>query len=103
MDAQMKKGVLELCLLHLISTRETYGYELLSEMRKAFPDVSESTVYAVLRRIQADNLATTFSGEASGGPARRYLKITESGTIRLKAIKKDWRVLLSSVANLGVS
>lgn len=104
MDAQMKKGVLELCLLHLIATRETYGYLLLGDVQAAFPGVKESTIYAVLRRLQTDGFALTHSGgqEASGGPARKYLRLTPEGEQALKEARESWRAVSAAVRALGI-
>lgn len=103
MDAQMKKGVLELCLLYIISTRKTYGYELLTEMQAAFPDVKESTIYAVLRRLQADQYVEAVLGDASQGPVRKYLHITSKGREALLQGIESWQALIMAVTKIGIS
>lgn len=103
MDSQMKKGVLEMCLLQLIANRECYGYSLMSEVTAAFPGVSESTVYAILRRIQSEGLAVSYTGEQSGGPVRKYYRLTGLGKAALEAAQTDWRALCAAVEGLGIS
>ena len=103
MDSQMKKGVLEMCLLQIIADRECYGYSLMSSVTAAFPGVSESTVYAILRRIQAEGMAETYTGEQSGGPARKYYRLTPAGRAALAQARDDWRTLCRAVESLGIS
>lgn len=98
MEGQMKKGVLELCLLLLIAREETYGYDLLGRMTARFPELQESTVYAVLRRLAAEGWAETYTGGVSGGPARRYYRITAAGRQRLEALQAQWAQLAAAVA-----
>ena len=79
MDAQMKKGVLELCLLQCLSGEPKYGYDVIQTMRAYFPEVTESTFYAVLRRLHKEGAAETFQGGASNGPVRKYYRLTDQG------------------------
>lgn len=78
MSSQYKKGVLELCVLSLLEKRDCYGYEI-SEFLSAQIDISDGTVYPILRKLKADGLLTTFLQEESGGPPRKYYKLTELG------------------------
>ena len=102
MDAQLKKGVLELCLLQCLSGDPQYGYDIIQAMHKHFPDVTESTFYAVLRRLGKEGAATTFRGEVSNGPARKYYQLTDAGRERLEQMKSDWAQLQKIVAALGI-
>ncbi len=79
MIAQLKKGVLEICILHLIAKNELYGYEIMKEVTAAFPDTNESTVYTILRRLLAEGSTQTYSKGESGGPPRKYYRITQAG------------------------
>ena len=74
--AQMKKGVLELCILHICSEQDRYGYEIMKLVTEAFPEINESTIYAVLRRLHADGCTESYTGSVSGGPQRKYYRIT---------------------------
>lgn len=78
MTAQYKKGVLELCVLSLLHKRECYGYEI-SEFLSEHIDISDGTVYPILRKLKTDGLLTTYLQEESGGPPRKYYKLTELG------------------------
>ncbi len=103
MDEQMKKGVLEMCLLKTISTRESYGYELIQEMVKAFPNLPERTVYTILRRILDNGYTEAFTKDVSAGPPRKYYRITEKGRKQLLKGIEDWQSLVTAVALFGIS
>lgn len=97
MDIQLKKGVLEYCLLEQIAQRETYGYDLLKVLSDAFPSVQESTIYAILRRLRQGGLAETYEGKESDGPVRKYYRITGPGRGALKKMRQDWKDLVRGV------
>lgn len=103
MDAQLKKGVLELCLLQCLSGEAKYGYDVIQTMRGCFPDVTESTFYAILRRLAKDGAADTFQGSQSNGPVRKYYRLTEEGRAQLSAMTEDWRNLLVIMQRLGIT
>jgi len=71
MEAQIKKGILEMCVLYTIRDREMYGYDVMKSMKRHFPEVNESTFYAILRRLHADGSAEITLGEESNGPTRK--------------------------------
>lgn len=102
MDAQFKKGILEMCLLKKLSQNDYYGYTLMQEMRKAFTDVNDSTFYAILRRLNKEGKTETYLGEESLGPKRKYYRITDLGTRELNSSIKDWNELQKIVKQLGV-
>lgn len=85
MNAQYKKGVLDLCVLSLLHKRDCYGYEI-SELLSRRIDVADGTVYPLLRKLKADGLLTTYLQEESGGPPRKYYKLTALGR---EAYRKD--------------
>ncbi len=78
MNPQYKKGVLELCVLALLQKRPRYGYEI-SEQLAAYVAIADGTVYPILRKLKADGLLTTYLQEESGGPPRKYYKLTQLG------------------------
>lgn len=78
MNPQYKKGVLELCVLSLLRRRDRYGYEI-SEYLAGHIDIADGTVYPLLRKMKADGLVTTYLQEESGGPPRKYYKLTQLG------------------------
>lgn len=102
MDAQLKKGVLELCLLQCLSGEPKYGYDVIQTMRGCFPDVTESTFYAILRRLGKEGAADTFQGSQSNGPVRKYYRLTDQGRERLAQMAADWRSLREIMQKLGI-
>ena len=78
MNTQYKKGVLELCVLSLLHKRDCYGYEI-SDFLSQHIDIADGTVYPILRKLKSDGLLTTYLQEESGGPPRKYYKLTELG------------------------
>ncbi len=102
MDAQLKKGVLELCLLQCLSGEPKYGYDIIQTMRGCFPDVTESTFYAILRRLAKEGAADTYQGSESNGPVRKYYRLTDDGRERLAQMAADWRSLREILEKLGI-
>lgn len=102
MDAQIKKGILEMCILHLIAMERPYGYDIIQKMHSYFPEVTESTFYAILRRLHKEGAATTFEGTVSKGPTRKYYQITEQGQERLEKLKADWEYLRNITEEMGI-
>lgn len=98
----MKKGVLEMCILKIISQGDLYGYEIMKAVTEAFPEMNESTVYAVLRRLYSDGLTQCYSGSVSGGPTRKYYRITAEGIDELQKMLDEWKSTLNSLKKLGV-
>ena len=88
MNTQFKKGVLELCVLSLLKDSDRYGYELVSTISENI-QISEGTIYPLLRRLQKDGNVTTYLQESSGGPPRKYYKLTENGTQIEKQLKDE--------------
>ncbi|NLK86170.1 MAG: PadR family transcriptional regulator [Clostridiaceae bacterium] len=83
----MKKGLLDACVLHVLTEGDTYGYRLTQEIMELM-DTSESSLYPVLRRLEAQGCLETYSTEHSGR-LRRYYKITETGVKRLIEYRKE--------------
>lgn len=99
---QMKKGVLELCILHVTASDELYGYEIMKRITGAFPEINESTVYAVLRRLHSDGCTESYMGETSAGPTRKYYRITPAGRERLEKMRSEWQEMLAALKSLGI-
>ena len=102
MDAQLKKGVLELCLLQCLSGEPKYGYDIIQAMRAHFPEVTQSTFSAILRRLHKEGAAETFQGSESNGPVRKYYRLTREGRGRYDALMETWREMRDAVAALGI-
>lgn len=103
MEAQLKKGVLELCVLFTLRDREMYGYDVMKSMKHFFPEVNESTFYAILRRLNADGSTEITLGKESGGPPRKYYRITDAGREVLKNGIDGWNRVRSAVEALGIA
>ncbi len=91
MDIQMKKGLLDVCVLALLDRGDSYGYELVTELSKLVA-VSESTLYPILKRLEAGGMLTTYTCE-HGGRLRRYYRITQTGKGRLGQFEAEWAEL----------
>ncbi len=89
MNIQYKKGVIELCILAALNKADMYGYELSMYISKEI-DISDGTVYPILRKLKSDGFVTTFLSEFSGGPPRKYYSITEAGKSKYKLESKEW-------------
>lgn len=89
MNTQYKKGVLELCVLSLLIKRDCYGYEI-SEYLSNHIDISDGTVYPILRKLKSDGLLTTYLQEESGGPPRKYYSLTNLGRETYKKDRADY-------------
>ncbi|HAX17064.1 MAG TPA: PadR family transcriptional regulator [Actinobacteria bacterium] len=99
MNIQFKKGVLELCVLSLLTKQNRYGYELVNEISKNI-EISEGTIYPLLRRLKNENYVTTYLEESKEGAPRKYYKLTESGKKINDLIRKDWNEFVEKVNHL---
>ena len=89
MNPQFKKGVLELCVLNMVGRKDYYGYELVEEISKIL-EISEGTLYPILRRLTDDSYFETYLRESSEGPPRKYYRITKLGKDFQKEQFKQW-------------
>ncbi len=87
MDSQLKKGILDVCVLYALERGESYGYKIINDLGGII-EVSESTLYPILRRLESAGFLTTRTVE-HGGRLRRYYKITKSGLTRLHSGRVD--------------
>ena len=93
MDIQMKRGLLDVCVLAAIQSEDSYGYQIIKDI-KPYVDVSESTLYPILRRLEEGRLLTVRSMEHNGR-LRKYYHITDAGKARIEDFKEDWREMES--------
>jgi PadR family transcriptional regulator PadR len=93
MDVQLKRGLLDICVLAAIKDEESYGYQIVKDM-KPYVDISESTLYPILRRLETAELLTVRSAEHNGR-LRKYYRITDAGLSRIHAFKEEWREIMS--------
>ena len=93
MDIQLKRGLLDVCVLAAIKNEDTYGYQIIKDM-KPYVELSESTLYTILKRLETANMLTVRSVEHEGR-LRKYYHITEQGFARLEEFGEDWKEILS--------
>lgn len=93
MDGQLKRGLLEVCVLAAIKTGDSYGYQIIKDM-KPYLALSESTLYTVLKHLEAAELLTVRTAEHNGR-LRKYYHITEAGRQRLEEFKVEWKEILA--------
>ncbi len=98
----LKKDLLELCLLQLLSRGDKYGYEVLAPLRSAFPDTQESAIYALLRGLGKEGHTEWYMAPGGGGPDRKYYQLTPAGRERLNVLQADWRNMRDAIASFGV-
>ncbi len=96
MNTQFKKGVLELCALTALLGGDRYGYELADLLGKSM-EISEGSVYPMLKRLQNDGYFESYLMESPNGPARKYYRITLKGRQRQKALYNQWAEFLNQV------
>ena len=99
MNAQFKKGVLELCVLALLKRKDCYGFELVSSVSHSI-SMSEGTVYPLLKRLKDDDLLTTYLTESPEGPPRKYYRLTEYGGARYEYMLGEWREFCHGVDDI---
>ena len=95
-QVQLKKGVLELCVLALLSRGDSYGYDIAAKLAEAI-DMGEGTIYPLMRRLQGDGLVETYLKESDSGPPRKYFRLTEAGRESLETQKADWASFADAV------
>ena len=93
MDIQLKRGLLDVCVLAAIKDEDSYGYKIIKDM-KPFVELSESTLYTILKRLELADMLTVRVVE-HGGRLRKYYRITDNGLKRIEEFKADWKEILS--------
>ena len=93
MDIQLKRGLLDVCVLAAIKNEDSYGYQIIKDV-KPYVEVSESTLYPILRRLEAAQLLTVRSAEHNGR-LRKYYRITPQGQQRIDQFVEEWKEILS--------
>jgi PadR family transcriptional regulator PadR len=101
MDTQLKKGVLEMCVLIQLSRQDMYGYEIMKIIQDVFPEVYDGSIYTILRRIRDDGHTETYMKDVpSGGPSRKYYRITPLGREYCEKLMAEWEKMTKSVSKL---
>jgi PadR family transcriptional regulator, regulatory protein PadR len=99
--AQMRKGVLEMCVLAAISSREAYASDILERLKQSHLIVVEGTLYPILTRLKNESFLSYRWEESNSGPPRKYYSITPEGTGFLSELRSGWDELVSSVSGLS--
>lgn len=92
MDVQLKRGLLDVCVLAAIKNEDSYGYKIIKDM-KPYIELSESTLYTILKRLEASAMLTVKTAE-HGGRLRKYYRITQRGIKRIEEFKKEWEEII---------
>ncbi len=96
MNSQFNKGVIEMCVLALVNKRDFYGYELVETISRKI-EISEGTIYPILRRLTQDKYFETYLQESTEGPPRKYYRMTALGRKETEKLTKDWKQFTSDV------
>lgn len=93
MDIQLKRGLLDVCVLAAIKNQDSYGYQIIKDL-KPYIELSESTLYTILKRLESANMLTVRTVE-HGGRLRKYYHITQAGAKRIKEFKDEWKEIMA--------
>lgn len=93
MDIQLKRGLLDVCVLTAIKNRDSYGYKIIKDMQP-YIELSESTLYTILKRLELAKMLTV-NTVLHDGRARKYYRITKAGLKRIEEFKKEWKEVMS--------
>lgn len=93
MDIQLKRGLLDVCVLAAIRDEDSYGYQIIKDL-KPYVELSESTLYTILKRLEAASMLTTRTAEHDGR-LRKYYHITDAGHRRIEEFKNEWKEVIS--------
>ncbi len=93
MDIQLKRGLLDICVLAAIKSKDSYGYQIIKDM-KPYIKMSESTLYTILKRLETADMLTVRTAE-HGGRLRKYYRITGQGVKRIEDFKDEWKEIMA--------
>ena len=93
MDVQLKRGLLDVCVLAAIKNEDSYGYQIIKDIKPYF-EMSESTLYTILKRLETAGMLTVRTVE-HGGRLRKYYHITEAGFRRIEDFKEEWKEMIA--------
>ena len=96
MKTQLKKGTLDMCVLAVLARGDSYAYELVSTLSKTM-EISEGTIYPLMRRLQAEAWVSTYLVESTSGPPRKYYTLTDLGRRSLQEMQGEWRDFVDEV------
>ena len=99
MNTQFKKGVLDMCVLAVLSKGDSYGYDLAEEISSKI-QIADGTVYPLLRKLASSGEVSTYLQESTSGPPRKYYKLTDKGRERLDNDMKEWKEFTAMVSGI---
>ncbi|MCL2363407.1 MAG: PadR family transcriptional regulator [Defluviitaleaceae bacterium] len=99
MSIQFKKGTLELCVLSLLSRADRYGFELVGAISKEI-QISEGTIYPLLKRIKDEGYVSTYLQESNEGPPRKYYRISDFGRTHAVSLEAEWRAIVAGTEKI---
>ena len=99
MNAQFKKGALELCVLSELNGTDRYGYELTEAISREM-SIATVTLYVILKRLKDEEYVETYLVESAEGPARKYYHLTENGRVRQQQLVNEWNEFVAAVGRL---
>ena len=99
MNIQFKKGVLELCVLSLLCSRDRYGYDIAGAFEGRL-DISDGTVYPILRRLKQESYVSSYLKESTEGPPRKYYRLTPKGEEFHQILNDEWNRFTREVDNI---
>lgn len=99
MNAQFKRGIVELCVLTELAGEDMYGYQIINNISKHL-DVNENTIYPILRRLTKEGYFTTYLQESSGGAPRKYYQITDQGFKQYLTLRNQWDEFIGGVYDI---
>ena len=92
MDAQLRRGLLDICVLSVLRRGDSYGYQLVRDVSELI-EISESTLYPILKRLESGGLVTTYTVEHNSR-LRKYYRITDSGRQRISDFLEEWKAVM---------
>jgi len=96
MNAQFKRGIIELCVLSVLVEKDNYGYEIINQLSEHI-NVNENTIYPILRRLTTENYFQTYLEESNEGAPRKYYQMTEKGFIYYLKLREEWDEFIGGV------
>jgi len=96
MNAQFKKGIIELCVMSLLAEADMYGYLIISKLAE-FIDVGENTIYPIMRRLTQEGYFKTYLEPSQEGAPRKYYQMTEKGFIYYLSLREEWDSFIGGV------
>ena len=93
MDIQLKRGILDVCVLASIKDHDSYGYQIIKDV-KPYIEMTESTLYTILKRLESAKMLTVYNVEHNGR-LRKYYRITSAGLVKIDEFKKEWHEVMS--------